>query len=62
MPKERVKTHSFPGDVHKHDKEAMLEGRERGPGVKTYKKVILAKERAVSKRRLQKAARRNYDE
>ena len=62
----RIKTGSTPGDLSKHHKEAMLEGRPRsllergthplkGKPAKTYKKVVRMKERAVLKERAKKA-------
>ena len=61
----RIKTGSLPGDVGKHLKEAMLEGKPlrllergmyplKGKPAKAFKKAVRMKERAVLKRRAQK--------
>ena len=53
----RLKTHSYPGDVNKRQKEAMLEGRDDRPshaskeGAKRWKRTVRMKERAVLKER-----------
>jgi hypothetical protein len=43
----RVKMRQMPGDISKRAKIAMLEGRERVNGWKTYRNVIRSRERAV---------------
>lgn len=53
--KTRIKTHQMPGDVSKRTKQAMLEGRHPDKKrAKTFKKVVLSRERAVLKRRARK--------
>lgn len=50
--KPRIKTGHLPGDVSKHVKEAMLEGRwPNRARAKTFKKVVRMNERAVLKER-----------
>jgi hypothetical protein len=60
--KRGIKHHQMPGDIPKRDKIMLLEKKRNAPndlrdarkGVKTWKKVILMKERAVLKKRFQK--------
>jgi len=52
----RIKTHQMPGDVSKQEKQAMLEDRGTSRGLsmrarRTYKKMILSRERAVMNER-----------
>jgi len=53
--KTRVKMHQLPGDVHKSEKIAMMEGKHpEKKRSKSFKKMVRAKERAVLKRRTKK--------
>ena len=73
MKETRIKTHSFPGDVPKHQKEAMLEGRlgelpqwggDASPksSINKWKKdYILSRRRAISKERTQKLIQNQLD-
>lgn len=51
MAKVRIRTHSYPGDVARSIKIDMWEGRGGRPGAKGWKRMHLARERAVLKRR-----------
>jgi len=57
--KTRIKTRQMPGDVSKKTKQAMLEGRHPDKKrAKSFKKEILARERAVQKERTVKEIKR----
>ena len=53
--KPRVKMHDMPGDVHKSEKIAMLEGRHPDKNrCKSYRAMLRLRERATLKRQAQK--------
>lgn len=66
--KTRIRTHHFPGDVHRGEKIARWEMRLKDTefitrkGMQTRKRVILERERAIMKERLQKDLKEIMDD